>query len=500
MKDDHTSSGIHKLERSITLSPLKPNEYRFWVMQARATFDVHKCLGIVLGDEPNPTPTDDDGNVIGPIGKRFKKAIKSWESRYALVREALLKSLQPADLAKISPYQDSAAAIWTRLSDEYGRRLDYEYIRVNSELQRLQKTDDITMDAHITRFNHLLQEAEYNKPTSIPPMKPEAVNLQFLQSLGKDWEIFAIAKGESIRTLSTAELYAEVRARDARNSAPAPAPAPSQPEPAKAFTTRFKNDNGNRNGNRNSHGGKGNNNNNNNNNRNNDGSGGRGRGRGRGRGGNGGRIEKKKSSFDPDKYCRRCQAVGHDIYICWKHAAEQREKQKKNNGGNDENNGSSNSQKYQPSFEHPYSLSTNVLNYTANVTRFIANSSEITPTDDWLIDSAANAFITPYKSDLRFFVEEKIGQVKGFGGKLETAHGKGSVTLTDSAGNRITLKDVCYVPGSQDRIISLMKFRREHSADFHFTGLETFSLTASNGFQINGQSIKDILHAAVSQP
>ena len=45
-----------------------------------------------------------------------------------------------------------------------------------------------------------------------------------------------------------------------------------------------------------------------------------------------------------------------------------------------------------------------------------------------------------------------------------------------------------------------MKFRREYSADFHFTGLETFSLTASNGFQINGQSINDILHAAVSQP
>ena len=77
MKDDHTSSGIHKLERSITLSPLKPNKYRFWVMQARATFDVHKYLGIMLGDELNPTSTDNNGNVIRPIGKRFKKAIKS---------------------------------------------------------------------------------------------------------------------------------------------------------------------------------------------------------------------------------------------------------------------------------------------------------------------------------------------------------------------------------------------------------------------------------------
>src|SRR5204863_8775248 len=28
-------------------------------------------------------------------------------------------------------------------------------------------------------------------------------------------------------------------------------------------------------------------------------------------------------------------------------------------------------------------------------------------------------------------------------------------TLTDSAGNRITLNNVCYVPGSEDRILSL---------------------------------------------
>ena len=51
MKDDYISSGIHKLERSIILTPLKPNKYHFRVMQARATFDVHKCLSIVLGNE-----------------------------------------------------------------------------------------------------------------------------------------------------------------------------------------------------------------------------------------------------------------------------------------------------------------------------------------------------------------------------------------------------------------------------------------------------------------
>ena len=53
------------------------------------------------------------------------------------------------------------------------------------------------------------------------------------------------------------------------------------------------------------------------------------------------------------------------------------------------------------------------------VTRFIANSSELTTSssNSWIVDSAANAYITPYKSDLRFFIEKSIGEVKGFGWK-----------------------------------------------------------------------------------
>ena len=61
-----------------------------------------------------------------------------------------------------------------------------------------------------------------------------------------------------------------------------------------------------------------------------------------------------------------------------------------------------------------------------------------------------NAYITSFKSDLRLFIEQKVGEIKGFGGKLEIAEGKGSVTLTDAAGNRITLNDVYYIPSNQD--------------------------------------------------
>ena len=67
----------YKLEKTITLNKLKPKEYRLWVVQTEATFEVHKCLGLVLGTELNPTPTDDDGTPLGPIGDHLQATITS---------------------------------------------------------------------------------------------------------------------------------------------------------------------------------------------------------------------------------------------------------------------------------------------------------------------------------------------------------------------------------------------------------------------------------------
>ena len=191
MADDN----IYRLEKTITLKQLKPNEYRLWAIQMEATFEVHKCLDIVLGNEPNPTLVDDNGTPIGPIGQYFQAAISSWETHHALAREALLYSLEPADLLKVIGYRNSAPAIWTRLKDEYGRALDFEYIRVNNEYTSLHTDPNTTMDTHITRFNQLLQEIEYNKPITIPSLQPESVNLQFMLSIGEGWETFSLVKG-----------------------------------------------------------------------------------------------------------------------------------------------------------------------------------------------------------------------------------------------------------------------------------------------------------------
>ena len=216
MADDNN----YKMEKTITLNKLKPNEYRLWIIQTEATFERHKCLDIMLDNEPNPTPVNDNGTPIGSIDERLRAAIISWETRHALAREALLRSLEPADIFKVIPHRNSAPAIWDRLKNEYSRPLDFEYIRVNNEFMSLRKDDNTTMDAHITRFNQLLQDVEYNKPTTIPPLQAEAINLQFMLSLGESWETFSLAKGDWIRRVSVAELHSEVRAMDARKAKP----------------------------------------------------------------------------------------------------------------------------------------------------------------------------------------------------------------------------------------------------------------------------------------
>ena len=59
------------------------------------------------------------------------------------------------------------------------------------------------------------------------------------------------------------------------------------------------------------------------------------------------------------------------------------------------------------------------------------------------------------------------------------------------------LEDVVYVPESPDQILSLMKFRRQHSGDFKFTSLEEFTFATPTGFTLTGRSINDILYTWV---
>ena len=313
------STTTYKLGKTITLTKLKPKEYLLWVVQSEATFDVHKCLGIVLGTEPNPTPLDVDGTPLVTISEQMQAIITSWHTRHALAREALLKSLDPAELIKVLPFRTTAAAIWTRLQQEYGRPLDFEYIRVNNEYVNLRRTETTSITDHIDHFNQLLQELEYNRPSTITPLQPESINLQFMTSLGSSWDTFMLAKGDWIRHATTAELHAEVRAMDTHIVKPKTSNTPTNQattqEAAKALVTRTQQQSNGRDRGRGNGYSRG---------RGRYQSDFRGRGRGRGRGGRGhgrGYMNDRKA-YDPDKYCRHCQITGHDIHVCRKYARE----------------------------------------------------------------------------------------------------------------------------------------------------------------------------------
>ena len=75
---------------------LDSKNYHYWITGARSTFDVHKCLSIILGTKVDPTPVD--GVVIILI---MRKSIDSWNHRNKLIKEVLLNALKSDDLAKI---------------------------------------------------------------------------------------------------------------------------------------------------------------------------------------------------------------------------------------------------------------------------------------------------------------------------------------------------------------------------------------------------------------
>ena len=69
---DATQSLVSK---TIKLNKLKPNKYRLWVLQAEATFEVHKCLNIVLSKEANQTPVNEDRQPLENLGAEARAQV-----------------------------------------------------------------------------------------------------------------------------------------------------------------------------------------------------------------------------------------------------------------------------------------------------------------------------------------------------------------------------------------------------------------------------------------
>jgi hypothetical protein len=391
--------------------------------------------------------------------------------------------------------QDDVSAIWRRLHDEYGRSSNLEYVRASNDLALLKKDEKMSMNDHINRFEQLVYDVNYNKPTATPNLAVSVVSLKFLNTLMTDktssekWETFINAKGPQLEQMSTQQLYAEVRVNAARIK---PIDKPADTSGAKALTTELQqaiqalttqfgrnNNNGNK-----SKGGKS---------QTQDQNQGQHDRRGRNRRRNQKHGNRRgKFPYDPDKYCKFHDARGHNTDEC--HAAK---RDRHNQSGNTNQSNSNFKSPYQPNFNKPRDFSVNTM-------RLIVNSTAAEQARDpcaWIVDSAANAYITPFKEMLHNYQEfTNQVRVKGFAGKTELARGTGSITLTDRSGKQITLKEVVYVPESPDQILSLMKLRREQNADFWFTATETFKISFPNGILFPGKSVNDILYIWSSTP
>ena len=77
---------------------------------------------------------------------------------------------------------------------------------------------------------------------------------------------------------------------------------------------------------------------------------------------------------------------------------------------------------------------------------------------------------------------------------MKIARDKETITLIDNAGNRLTLKDVVYIPESPDQILSLMKLQHEHQIDFHFIAIEKFIISLPNNVSFIEKSVNDIYY------
>src|SRR5271169_6864804 len=195
--------------RKIALREFKPESYKVWEMSTKATLKYNKLLNIVDGTETDPTPRDDDGTILGPIPAATRVQVEKWEHDHERAREAIIRCLPDSELLKLDDVQDNVTAIWKRLHDEYGRSSNLEYVRASNDLANLKKDEKTTVNDHINKFEQLVYEVNYNKPSDTNNMEASVVNLKFLNTLMVDkatfeqWETFINAKGPQLDAMST---------------------------------------------------------------------------------------------------------------------------------------------------------------------------------------------------------------------------------------------------------------------------------------------------------
>src|SRR5277367_5307331 len=190
--------------RKITLREFKPESYKVWEISTKATLRYNKLFDIVDGTVTDPTPRDDTGAILRPIPGALKDQVEKWNHDHERAREAIIRCLPDSELLKLDDVQDDVTAIWKRLSNEYGRASNLEYVRASNDLTNLKMDEKLTINDHINKFEQLVHDINYNKPSDTKNMKESVVNRMFLNTLMVDqasfdkWETFINAKGPQL--------------------------------------------------------------------------------------------------------------------------------------------------------------------------------------------------------------------------------------------------------------------------------------------------------------
>jgi hypothetical protein len=489
-----------KTLKFINLPQFNQDAYRSWAFRCESMFNHYNVWTIVNGDEERPV-----GNNAA-----IRARAAEWDTRNNQAHSALLKVIDESQIAKF--YQErTAKGIWDRLKAEYGKPNQSKFLKAFYDLMELKPSGkESSFDEYINKWVELHAECLYHSDGNF--LQQGLVNTTFVGSLGPVWSNFKSSIEVRLPDLEFAEVIDLVRTADINQNlwAQTISKLTLDEPPVKAFQTsvaplvsrieslesritdsydprKSRGNNGNKKGRGNGRKDYG-----------------KSHGKGKGRGKNNrntpypsNRVKTHPSLLnaipppDPSKYCDFCQMKGHATEFCLKRLIKSKEL----------SNRSSNSSQNQGDIEYRPP-------FNANVTRFSCHSSTISLNPNpliWVVDSGADAIITPFKERLHNFqLFESNREVKGIGGKTTlNAIGFGTITLTDDAGNLYTLRNAVYVPDAADNILSMMEIR-EQGLPLHF--IEDPDIPDCNGnfkisarktkFSLNGHAVGKLLKVA----
>jgi hypothetical protein len=452
-----------KETKIIILSKLNPDDYHLWAVQATSTFIVRKVWSIVDGSEPSPQPLPGLNGIVPAINPTLRQKITKWNENHALALQALLNCLDKPSLTRVI-HLKSANSIWVTLAKEHGYVSNIKRGEAQTAFHSLSKDTNIPMKDHIDRFVQLQQQVDYHRPPDVDPMSNTEVNLSFIRSLGESWRTFHQSINNELPTMPTSDLFARVKVL-AYTPPETPAPVIPTAQVTEHQKEKNKSNRGGRKGKRGAYKGSNSNPNYLGSNFNPNYRGRGGFSRGGGRGGFQG-FQSNRNSYNQqnqnqrtfprtnDAFCRYCKNPGHTIDQC-----EKKKRSDERNEGNNTftgNTGNTNLTNRIQQDDHPP--------WMAQVTIVPTVASTTSPTPfTWILDSAANTFIMPYKwrfIDYEAFPRTSI--VKGLGGKTVRALGQGTILLTNMDNQTYNLTNVLYVPDAENPVMSMMKLRRQN--------------------------------------